>query len=117
MGIQINGSSDTISAADGSLTLEGAELGTVSGINVTGVVTATSYQGNGINVTGVVTATSYQGDGSALTGIGAGTSISVLNTNVTVSDTGSDGTITFTTDGTEALSIESDQDAKFAKRV
>jgi len=52
-------------------------LNAPNGLNVTGVVTATSFSGNvtgaGINVTGVVTATSFSGDGSALTGIDATT--------------------------------------------
>ena len=54
-----------------------------SGVNVTGVATATTFSGNltgnvtgnvtgsAINVTGVVTATSFSGDGSNLTGIDA----------------------------------------------
>jgi hypothetical protein len=42
------------------------------GINVTGVVTATSIRSDGINVTGVVTATSFRGDGSNLTNLPAG---------------------------------------------
>lgn len=37
------------------------------------------------------------------------TSISQLNTNVTVSDSGTNGTITFTTDGTEAMRINNSQ--------
>ena len=53
MGIQINGSNDSITAVDGSLSLSGAELASVSGINVSGVVTATSFQGNGSALTGV----------------------------------------------------------------
>jgi len=53
-----------------------------NGLNVTGVVTATSFVGssavvgsgvtinsNGLNITGVVTATSFSGSGSALTGL------------------------------------------------
>jgi len=110
MGIQINGQTDTISSSDGSFTLSGnvgipstTELNasgvTATGLNVTGVVTATSFGGDltgnvtgdvtgnltgaGINVTGVVTATSYQGDGSALTGIDA-TSLKDSDSNVKV---------------------------------
>ena len=65
MGIQINGSTDTISAIDGSLTLEGGELRTVSGLNVTGVVTATSY----IAGAGSTSAPSISPSGDSNTGI------------------------------------------------
>lgn len=57
------------------------------GINITGVVTATSFSGDGsgltsvgigstgsINTTGIITATSFSGDGSSLTGIAGFTS-------------------------------------------
>ena len=39
MGIQINGTTDTILASDGSLTVEGQS------INTTGIVTASSFRG------------------------------------------------------------------------
>ena len=42
MGIQINGTNDVISAADGSLTILGTELKDLSQLNVTGVATAAS---------------------------------------------------------------------------
>jgi len=60
MGIQINGSTDTISAIDGSLSLEGGELRTVSGLNASGVATATAFIGDltGSVYAGIVTATS-----------------------------------------------------------
>ena len=65
MGIQLNGTSgtDTISAIDGTLTVDGVITATdklsvgaavtsnVSGINVTGIVTATSFSGSGANLT------------------------------------------------------------------
>ena len=87
-----------------------------NGITVTGVVTATSLQTNvtSLNVTGghvnvgtniqlgdagIITATSYRGDGGQLTGIDA-TSIQTGNTSVQTTDTGSDGQIKFTTEGT-----------------
>jgi len=43
----------------------------ISGITTVGVLTAYA----GVNVTGVVTATSYRGDGSSLTGVGGDTDI------------------------------------------
>ena len=70
-----------------------------------GVVTATTFDGNltgdvtgnltgaGINVTGVVTATSYQGDGSALTGIDA-TSLKDSDGNVKVQAEASGAVVT-----------------------
>ncbi len=67
MGIQLNGTSgtDTISAIDGTLTVDGiitatdkisvgaAVTSNVSGINVTGIVTATSFSGSAANLTGL----------------------------------------------------------------
>ena len=43
----------------------------ISGITTVGVLTAYA----GVNVTGVVTATSYRGDGSSLTGVGGDTDV------------------------------------------
>lgn len=48
MGIQINGQTDTISAVDGSLSVSGADLTSLSQLTVTGVGTF----GNGLRVTG-----------------------------------------------------------------
>ena len=84
-----------------------------NGLNVTGVVTATSgYLINTNTVidssrninTGVLTATTLYGDGSNLTGIDA-TSISSGNSNVQVVDTGSDGHVKAKTEGTERVRI------------
>ena len=61
---------------------------------------------SGINVTGVVTATSFQGDGSALTGIAAD-KIFEGNTEAEVVDTGSNGHFKVTTEGTEKFRIKS----------
>ena len=76
MGIRIDGASDQISAADGSLTIEGQS------INSTGIVTAsggfevgtaaTIYSTGNATFSGIVTASSFVGDGSALTGAAAG---------------------------------------------
>jgi len=41
MGIQINGSTDTISASDGSLTISGVDLSNISNLTVTGISTVT----------------------------------------------------------------------------
>ena len=85
------------------------------GLTVTGIVTATTLNqtptsivvgsavtanSQGIDVTGVVTATSFKGDGSNLTGIDA-TKIITGNTQVQTIDTGSDGHIKFTTEGSD----------------
>ena len=67
-----------------------------NGITVTGIVTATTLNQN---VTGVITATSFIGDGSSLTGIDA-TKLITGNTQVQTIDTGSDGHIKFSTEGT-----------------
>ena len=54
------------------------ELDVIGSVNITGVLTATSY-GN-INSSGIVTASEFAGDGSALTGvIGIGSGITVKN--------------------------------------
>jgi hypothetical protein len=37
-----------------------------TGINVVGVITATSFSGDDINVSGIITATSFSGDGTDL---------------------------------------------------
>ena len=76
MGIRIDGASDQISAADGSLTIEGQS------INSTGIVTAsggfevgtaaTIYSTGNATFSGIVTASSFEGDGSGLTGVAAG---------------------------------------------
>ena len=90
MGIRIDGNTDLVNAADGTLTIEGLS------INTTGIVTATggfkagaaatihsSGQFNiGVSHTifangnathsGIVTASAFVGDGSALTGVAAG---------------------------------------------
>ena len=93
-----------------------------NGINVTGVVTATSLQtniaslnvGSNINLgnAGIITATSYRGDGSQLTGISVGLSTNaqtVTNGNTVLLDLSKDdhkitttGTVTIScTGGTE----------------
>ena len=73
-----------------------------NGITVTGIVTATTLNQN---VTGVVTATSFIGDGSSLTGIDA-TKIITGNTQVQTIDTGSDGHIKFSTEGTARSRVD-----------
>ena len=96
MGLIFNGNGDVIKAVDGSLTVEGLDLGggtninagiaTFSGnVNVGGVLTyedvknvdsvgiisarQSIHVGYGVSAAGIITATSYRGDGSQLTGI------------------------------------------------
>ena len=59
---------------------------------------------NGLVISGVTTSTTFHGDGSNLTGIDA-TQIVTGNTNVQTVDTGSDGHVKVTTEGTERLRI------------
>ena len=76
MGIRIDGNTDLINAADGTLTVEGLS------INTTGIVTASggfkvgsayTVRSNGnVETVGVITATKFSGDGSDLTGVAAG---------------------------------------------
>ena len=75
-----------------------------SSFNVT-VSTASTFSSSGINVVGVVTATSFEGDGSNLTGIAAD-KIFEGNTEVETVDTGSNGHIKFTTEGSERARID-----------
>ena len=60
---------------------------------------------DGLRVTGICTATAFHGDGSALTGIDA-TKIITGNTQVQTIDTGSDGHILFSTEGTARSRID-----------
>ena len=55
-------------------------------------------------VTGIVTATSFSGSGANLTGIDA-TQIVTGNTSVQTVDTGSDGHVKVTTEGTERVRV------------
>ena len=76
MGIRIDGARDLVSATDGSLTIEGQS------VNTTGIVTAsggfevgtaaTIYSTGNATFSGIVTASSFEGDGSGLTGVAAG---------------------------------------------
>ena len=84
-----------------------------NGINISGgninVGTGVTIESNGQSTfTGIVTASSFRGDGSQLTGISAdSTKIETGNTKVETIDTGSDGHVKITTEGTEALRIDS----------
>ena len=81
---------------------------TVSGNVKVGTGITLSPDGDGF-FTGVVTATSYAGDGSALTGISVdSTQIVTGNTSVQTVDTGSDGHVKITTEGSERLRITSE---------
>ena len=88
----------------GAEVVAGVGLTGAGGINITGVVTATSFSGDGsgligvastdniitstastfanINSTGIITATSFSGDGSALTGVSAGLASSTVTLQV-----------------------------------
>jgi len=75
MGIQINGQTDTITAIDGSLTVSGASLPTVTNLNATGIVTATGFVGNVTgNIIGNVTSSGVSTFTSGPVLIGSGTS-------------------------------------------
>ena len=78
-----------------------------SGTSVT-VNSAATLVLNNANSTGVITATSFSGDGSNLTGISVdSTKIETGNTKVETIDTGSDGHVKITTEGSERLRINS----------
>jgi len=86
MGIQINGQTDIISAADGSLTISGANLPTVTNLNATGIVTATSFSGSGSALTGVGKIVKYARSSGYSTQEGT-TSTSWINTSFTATFT------------------------------
>ena len=102
----IEGTSGTFSgnvSVGGTLTYED-----VTNIDSIGIVTARDglkVLAGGANVVGVVTATSFSGDGSSLTGIDA-TKIITGNTQVQTIDTGSDGHIKFSTEGTARSRVD-----------
>jgi hypothetical protein len=47
----------------------GKTLNITGNVNVTGILTAASYNTQNINVTGIITATNFVGDGSQLTNL------------------------------------------------
>lgn len=130
MGIQINGQTDTITAIDGGLNVSGADLGSASAgsLNVTGIVTATSFVGNltgNINASGVSTIATLNVTQSNLTRLNV-SGVSTFSTGIVVSagttaspsispsgdsNTGiffpSPDTIAFGEGGVEALRIDS----------
>ena len=89
-----------------------------NGLVISGVTTVTTLDLNGdldvdghlnadnVSIAGVCTATTFYGSGANLTGIDA-TKIITGNTQVQTIDTGSDGHIKFTTEGSERLRITS----------
>ena len=95
-GINVIGAGVTIRAGGLNVT---SGVSTFSGNVTVGTGITLSPDGDGY-YTGVVTATSYKGDGSGLTGIDA-TQILTGNTSVQTVDTGSDGHVKITTEGTE----------------
>jgi len=78
---------------------EGFKVGPLSGIGLT------AYKDGSIRSSGIITATTYYGSGSNLTGIDA-TQIVTGNTSVQTVDTGSDGHVKVTTEGTERLRVD-----------
>ena len=79
-----------------TITLNSSEINVGTGI---------TFESNGQAIyAGIITATSYRGDGSQLTGIDA-TQIVTGNTSVQTIDTGSNGHIKFTTEGSERIRI------------
>ena len=107
------GNAGVITATSGNFTGNVSIGGTltyedVKNIDSIGIVTARDglkVLAGGANVVGVVTATSFSGDGSSLTGIDA-TKIITGNTQVQTIDTGSDGHIKFSTEGTARSRVD-----------
>ena len=116
---------DTILPSTGTSLGIGTATGTInflgdSQINTTGVVTASNFKtgstnvhsgglslGAGSTIGAVTGVTTYFGDGSQLTGISVdSTKIETGNTKLETIDTGSDGHIKFTTEGTARSRID-----------
>ena len=83
-----------------TITLNSSEINVGAGI---------TFESNGQAIyAGIITATSFRGDGSQLTGISVdSTKIETGNTKVETIDTGSNGHIKFTTEGSERIRITS----------
>ena len=109
------GTSLGIGTANGTINFHGE-----SQINTTGVVTASNFKtgstnvhsgglslGAGSTIGAVTGVTTYFGDGSQLTGISVdSTKIETGNTKIETIDTGSDGHLKFTTEGTARSRID-----------
>ena len=92
--------------------------GSINNLNLTGITTISTLDLNGdldvdghlnadnVSIAGVVTATTFYGSGANLTGIDA-TKIITGNTQVQTIDTGSDGHVKITTEGSERARITS----------
>ena len=100
MGIQINGNNDTISALDGSWTAEGATT-------FTGAIQTTSFKltTNANNSYVLTSDANGVGTWQAASSSSSSDSITEGNTTVETVDTGSDGHIKFSTEGTERMRI------------
>ena len=128
-GLIFNGNGDVIKAVDGSLTIEGLDLGggtnvnagigTFSDLNVTGTLTyedvknvdsvgiisarQSIHVGYGVSAAGIITATSFRGDGSQLTSLPAQATIANNADNRVItggSGVNLNGEATLTYDGT-----------------
>ena len=114
-GIQVGGSTTLTGALSATtatanvIVVGSAVTSNSQGIDVTGVVTATTVKvGSAISFTdGAVSATRFHGDGSQLTGIDAD-KISEGNTKAEVIDTGSNGHFVVDTEGVERFRIAPD---------
>ena len=78
---------------------EGFGVGPLAGIALT------AYKDGSIRTSGIITANTYYGSGANLTGIDA-TQIQTGNTSVQTVDTGSDGHVKITTEGSERARID-----------
>ena len=110
-GITVTGivTSTTISSTLNTIVVGSAVTANSTGIDVTGIVTATSFKGAATNLTSIPAANLTGAlpaiSGANLTGIAAD-KVFEGNTEVETVDTGSDGHIKFTTEGTARSRID-----------
>ena len=91
---------DTTPQLGGNLDVNGKNITGTGNVNLSGVITATSFVGDGsglsgagigtngnVNTTGIITATSFFGDGSGLSGAGIGTNGNVNTTGIITATT------------------------------
>ena len=107
----LSANNPNVDVADG-LTITGevkvasAVTSNSTGIDVTGIVTATSFKGSGANLTGIISGIEIKEEGSALST--QATTLNFVGSNITASGSGAEKTITVSDANVSALKNGSD---------